>query len=57
MARKPLRRFQKAIELNPYFWVNQDSLGNAYFQLGDYPKALQAFHPSNRARAGYRCGI
>jgi tetratricopeptide (TPR) repeat protein len=35
--------FQKAVDLNPYFWSNQNSLGDAYVQLADYPKALQAF--------------
>lgn len=34
---------KKAVQLNPYYWVNQDALGNAYFRLGDYSRALEAF--------------
>jgi serine/threonine-protein kinase len=35
--------FRKAVDLNPYFWVNHNALGDAYFRAGYYPDALQAF--------------
>jgi len=31
------------VQLNPYYWVNENSLGDAYSQIGDYDKALEAF--------------
>ena len=36
-----IEAYQKAIELNPYYWINENSLGDAYFQTGDYNKALR----------------
>ena len=36
-----IEAFQKAVELNPYFWQNQNLLGDAYSQTADYPKALK----------------
>ena len=45
MAPRRLRPSRKgSVELNPYYWVNQNQLGKAYFQLGDYPRALKAFN-------------
>ena len=43
MPAQAIEALQKAVQLNPYYWVNQDALGNAYFRLGDYSKALVAF--------------
>jgi tetratricopeptide (TPR) repeat protein len=34
---------QKATELNPYYWVNLNALGTAYFEFGDYEKALKQY--------------
>jgi tetratricopeptide (TPR) repeat protein len=42
-AKQGIEAFQKAVELNPYFWQNQNLLGDAYLQTADYPKALEAF--------------
>jgi len=42
-ATPAIEAFQKAIQLNPYYWVSQNELGDAYYQLGNYPKALEAF--------------
>src|SRR4029077_11055258 len=30
-------------EINPYYWVNQNALGGAYFQLGQTDKAIAAY--------------
>lgn len=38
-----IESFQKAVDSNPYFWVNQNALGDAYFRAGDYADALLAF--------------
>ena len=40
---RAIEAYQKAMQLNPYYWVNENSLGDAYFQTGDYDKALAAF--------------
>jgi len=32
-----------AIEKNPYFWLNHNSLGYTYWRLGDYDKAAEEF--------------
>ena len=37
-----LQAYQKAIDINPYYWFNYNSLGQAYSQLGEYDKALIA---------------
>jgi len=34
---------QKAVTLNPYYWVNLNALGNAYLGFGDYEKALKQY--------------
>ena len=49
----PIRRFgrkaeaidalKKAVNVNPYFWVNHNSLGEAYLQFGDHDLALEEF--------------
>src|SRR5882762_7818039 len=33
----------KAVEVNPYYWINHLSLGNAYYQIADYGKALECY--------------
>ena len=38
-----LRAYQKAVEVNPYYWVNYNSIGSAYSELGQYGDALAAF--------------
>jgi serine/threonine-protein kinase len=38
-----IKAYQKAIAINPYYWVNLNSLGVAYTNFGDYDKALQSF--------------
>jgi tetratricopeptide (TPR) repeat protein len=35
-----LHAYQKAIDINPYYWVNYNSIGLAYSDLGEYDKAL-----------------
>jgi tetratricopeptide (TPR) repeat protein len=35
--------YQKAVSMNPYYWLNHTALGNAYLGLGDYAKALPEF--------------
>jgi tetratricopeptide (TPR) repeat protein len=42
-APRAIEAYQKAIDLNPYYWINQNSLGDAYYEVGEYDKALQAF--------------
>jgi tetratricopeptide (TPR) repeat protein len=38
-----LANFQKAIDTNPYYWLNYNLLGIALVQSGDNERALQAF--------------
>ena len=40
---KAIRALEKAVELNPYFWVNLNSLADAYLNTGDYEKALKYY--------------
>ena len=42
-APRAIEAYQKGIELNPYYWMNYDSLDNAYDQVGEYDKALETF--------------
>jgi len=39
-----LQAHLKAIELNPYYWLNYYALGQAYSHLGANEKALSAFY-------------
>jgi serine/threonine protein kinase/tetratricopeptide (TPR) repeat protein len=40
---KAFAAFQKAVDLNPYYWANYNALGNAYFAVGYNNDALGAF--------------
>jgi tetratricopeptide (TPR) repeat protein len=33
----------KAIEKNPYYWLNHNALGGTYFRIGEYEKAAEQF--------------
>ena len=33
----------KAIEKNPYYWLNHNALGGTYFRVGEYAKAAEEF--------------
>jgi tetratricopeptide (TPR) repeat protein/predicted Ser/Thr protein kinase len=35
--------YKRAIEINPYYWMNYNSLGGAYFKFGRNEEALKAF--------------
>jgi tetratricopeptide (TPR) repeat protein len=35
--------YKKALSVNPYYWMNHISLGDAYWRLGDNAKALPEF--------------
>jgi tetratricopeptide (TPR) repeat protein len=34
-----LQAYQKAVDINTYYWVNHNSIGLVYSQLGEYNKA------------------
>ena len=38
-----IRSLQNAVTLNRFYWSNENELGLAYFQFGDYANALTAF--------------
>ena len=35
--------YQRAVALNPYYWLNYNVLGAAYLQIGDCERARSAF--------------
>ena len=41
--KEEIASFQKAVELDPSYWVSQINLGNSYYSLGDKKKAAGYF--------------
>jgi tetratricopeptide (TPR) repeat protein/DNA-binding winged helix-turn-helix (wHTH) protein len=42
-AEEALQAYEKAVQINPYYWFNFSALGEAYFRLAKYEEALAAF--------------
>ncbi len=42
-SKEAIAAYEKAAEINPYYWFNYNYLGVACFQLGEVAKALYAF--------------
>jgi eukaryotic-like serine/threonine-protein kinase len=40
---RAISAYQKAIDINPYYWYNYNALGSAYFRFGKDDKALEAY--------------
>ncbi len=41
--KEEIASFEKAVELDPAYWVSQINLGNSYYSLGDKKKAAACF--------------
>jgi tetratricopeptide (TPR) repeat protein len=42
-ANEALLAYARAVEINPFYWVNHNAIGAAYLQVGSYDEAAAAF--------------
>ena len=42
-SKEAIAAYEKAVEINPYYWYNYNWLGVACFRLGESDKAVKAF--------------